>query len=161
MKTIHIFTFRCSAVKMIRDFLRCEGRLCYISTMRQRRRQTDVADLMNQILKEDYANASSRHVLGRKSRTHRKCPTSIERAFYNAAGNGRLYFQCDGSQQFGAVFYSKNYLKGNKPLNVVTTKIEHPSVYEAIRQIFVTSEHKSAISEQIFGEISTWNTIEA
>ncbi len=27
-----------------------------------------VADLMNQILKEDYANASSRHVLGRKSR---------------------------------------------------------------------------------------------
>ncbi|NLL49849.1 MAG: cysteine desulfurase [Eubacteriaceae bacterium] len=99
-----------------------------------------VADLMNQILKGDYANASSRHMIGRKSRERIEGARQALREHF-VMPQATVVFTSSATEANNLALFSirNNYLKGNKPLNVVTTKIEHPSVYEAIRQIFAAS----------------------
>ncbi len=97
----------------------------------------EVLRCMCEVLREHYGNASSRHGPGRSSKEIINRARS-ELKNYFALPEAKIIFAASATEANNMLLHSvrQNYLRGKKDPNVVTTKIEHPSVYEAVRHWF-------------------------
>jgi len=92
-------------------------------------------------LKTHYANPSSLHKQGRASSS---VLTEAREYFSSHYGlkDGNIIFTSSATEANNTVLFSifNNYIKKNKKYNLVTLKIEHPSVYNTINYYFKNSD---------------------
>lgn len=112
---------------------------------------------MDEAQRECYGNASSRHAPGRQSREIIEKTRKELQAHFHLPDAAVVFTSC-ATEANNLLLFSvrQNYLKGSKAPNVVTTKIEHPSVYEAVRHWFGDKSAKIRyIQTDVKGNIDT------
>ncbi len=100
----------------------------------------EVISAVNDALKNHYANSSSLHKTGKQSKELLNEARDYFSSHYNLKDGNVIFTSC-ATESNNTVLYSllKNYIKKNKKYNLVTLKIEHPSVYNTIKYYFDTS----------------------
>lgn len=98
---------------------------------------TEVISAIDDSLKNHYANSSSLHKTGKRSKELLDEARNYFSSHYNLKDGNVIFTSC-ATESNNTVLYSllKNYIKKNKKYNLVTLKIEHPSVYNTIKYYY-------------------------
>ncbi|NMC55851.1 MAG: cysteine desulfurase [Eubacteriaceae bacterium] len=101
---------------------------------------TEVIGAIDDALKNHYANSSSLHKTGKQSKELLDDARNYFSSHYNLKDGNVIFTSC-ATESNNTVLYSllKNYIKKNKKYNLVTLKIEHPSVYNTIKYYYEDS----------------------
>lgn len=126
----------------------------YLDNSATTRVSRSVAEKVTELMCENYGNPSSLHSLGYKAETELE---SSRETIAEALGvkSEEIYFTSGGTEANNlAVFGTAQWLKkrGNK---IVTTAIEHSSVYEAVRHLEEIGFDVTYIKPDSSGHIST------
>ncbi|MEL7570004.1 MAG: cysteine desulfurase family protein [Eubacteriaceae bacterium] len=97
----------------------------------------EVIGAIDDALKNHYANSSSLHKTGKQSKELLNDARNYFSSHYNLKDGNVIFTSC-ATESNNTVLYSllKNYIKKNKKYNLVTLKIEHPSVYNTIKYYY-------------------------
>ncbi|WEV71533.1 cysteine desulfurase family protein [Lactobacillus sp. ESL0785] len=94
----------------------------------------EVIDVMTQEMKNDFGNASSTYELGRKARhTIDYARNQIARAIN--ATEGEIIFTSGGSESNNTAIFGVAHSRYKIGKKIITTKIEHPSVLNPMREL--------------------------
>jgi cysteine desulfurase len=98
---------------------------------------SEAVSAVNDTLKLHYANPSSLHKSGKQSREILTEARNYFSTHFNLK-DGNIIFTSSATEANNTILFSllKNHIKKNRKYNLVTLKIEHPSVYNTIKYYF-------------------------
>lgn len=97
----------------------------------------EVIEVITSTLKTNYANASSAHHTGKQSHEI-LLQARQELANHFNMQNGNIIFTSCATEANNMILHSikERYIKSNKKYNILSSKIEHPSIYNAVKHFF-------------------------
>lgn len=97
----------------------------------------EVIEVITSTLKTNYANASSAHHKGKQSHEI-LLQARQELANHFNMQNGNIIFTSCATEANNMILHSikERYIKSNKKYNILSSKIEHPSIYNAVKHFF-------------------------
>jgi len=106
----------------------------YLDNGATSRTDPEVIAVMTQVMKEDFANPSSLHALGGKAERLVKQAREIVADLLNALPN-EIVFTSGGTEANNLALKGIAFAYKNRGAHLITSKIEHPSVYEVCKQL--------------------------
>jgi cysteine desulfurase len=97
----------------------------------------EVIDVIASELKNNYANASSVYSIGKQNQKNLSNAREAIGKHFNSRDSRVIFTSC-ATESNNMILHSikEKYVKSNKKYNVISTKIEHPSIYNSIKHYF-------------------------
>jgi cysteine desulfurase len=111
--------------------------MIYFDNAATTRPSDEVIEAITTTLKLNYANASSAHFIGKQSKKILSdARETLAKHFNNH--NGYIIFTSCATESNNMILHSirEKYMKSNKKYNIISTKIEHPSIYNSLKHYF-------------------------
>lgn len=111
-----------------------QKKIVYLDNSATTRQLDQVTDIMTEMMREDYGNPSSLHLLGVEAEKRvRGARKSLAAAL--GASEEEIYFTSGGTEADNTVFFGVAEARKRTGKKIITTAVEHPAILEPARRL--------------------------